>query len=171
MTRPIYILLGVFILAIGVAGISHFPKGGRMLKQIDELKVRITSTTQIPEPTYIVSTGDWYFLDHISGGLAGYDAQKKSFTQVYAESWSTLPNGAHVFKIKSGIKFHDGTPITAQDIIWRTNSLSAPGRCWVQEPRRTRSMPRWRRLSPSTHADSSSTTPAAATWSMRPTRA
>ncbi len=118
MTRPIYILLGVFILAIGVAGISHFPKGGRMLKQIDELKVRITSTTQIPEPTYIVSTGDWYFLDHISGGLAGYDAQKKSFTQVYAESWSTLPNGAHVFKIKSGIKFHDGTPITAQDIIW-----------------------------------------------------
>lgn len=87
-------------------------------RQIKELKVRITSSTEIPEPTNVVSTGDWYYLDHISGSLAGYDLEKKTFTTIYAQSWSSKPDGSHLFKLKPDIKFHDGTPITSKDVIW-----------------------------------------------------
>jgi len=87
-------------------------------KQIAELRVRITASTEIPEPTKVISTGDWYYLDHISGSLAGYDLEKKTFSTVYAQSWSSKPDGSHIFKLKPGIRFHDGTLITEKDVIW-----------------------------------------------------
>lgn len=89
-----------------------------MLKPVEELKVKITASTQMPDPTNIISTGDWYYLDHISSGLTGYDNEKKIFTPIYAESWEVQADGTHVFKIKKDLKFHDGTPLTAKDIVW-----------------------------------------------------
>ncbi|MEK6773499.1 MAG: ABC transporter substrate-binding protein [Bdellovibrionota bacterium] len=89
-----------------------------MLKPVEELKVRITASTLLPEPTNIVSTGDWYYLDHVSSGLTGYDNEKKIFAPIYAESWEVKPDGTHVFKIKKDLKFHEGTPLTAKDIVW-----------------------------------------------------
>lgn len=91
---------------------------GQMLKPVEELKVRITASTQLPEPTNIVSTGDWYYLDHVSSGLTGYDNEKKIFAPIYAESWEVKADGTHVFKIKKDLKFHDGTPLTTKDIVW-----------------------------------------------------
>lgn len=89
-----------------------------MLKPVEELKVRITASTQLPEPTNIVSTGDWYYLDHVSSGLTGYDNEKKLFAPIYAENWEVKSDGTHVFKIKKDLKFHDGTPLTVKDIVW-----------------------------------------------------
>ncbi len=89
-----------------------------MLKPIAELRVRITGSTEIPEPTKIQSTGDWYFLDHISSGLAYYDSSKNTFAPMLAVSWSEQADGTHAFRLRDGIKFHDGTPITAKDVLW-----------------------------------------------------
>ena len=89
-----------------------------MLRPIQELRVRIASNTRFPEPANIESTGDWYFLDHVSSGLSAFDNRLKKFVPLLAESWSTNSSGDHIFKLKSGIKFHDGTPITAKDVIW-----------------------------------------------------
>lgn len=89
-----------------------------MFKAIPELKVRMTASLTPPDPTDIQSTGDWYYLDHISGGLASYDADKKKFGPLYAESWSTGADGTHRFQLRKDIRFHDGTPITARDVLW-----------------------------------------------------
>lgn len=89
-----------------------------MLKPVQELKVRITAGTKLPDPVLIQTTGDWYYLDHVSSGLAAFDSSKKNFVPLFAESWSTNGSGTHTFKIREGIKFHDGTPIRAKDIIW-----------------------------------------------------
>ena len=101
-----------------VLGITYSIGGSPMRKPIDELRVRITSSTQVPEPTNIQATGDWYYLDHLSSGLVFYDIGKKTFSPMLAESWSERSDGTHVFKIRPGIRFHDGTPITARDIVW-----------------------------------------------------
>ncbi len=89
-----------------------------MLKPVDELKVRITASTALPEPTNIVSTGEWYYLDHVSSGLTAYDNDKKLFAPLYAESWEIKSDGTHVFKIKKDLKFHDGSKLTVKDILW-----------------------------------------------------
>lgn len=89
-----------------------------MLKPIDELKVRITGSMMIPDPANIESAGDWYYLDHIASSLAAFDSSVKKFIPMIAEKWSSQPDGTHIFKLKDGVKFHDGTPITVKDVLW-----------------------------------------------------
>jgi hypothetical protein len=89
-----------------------------LLKPIDELKVRITHSSAIPDPTSIVTTGDWYYLDHISSSLAAFDATSKKYIPMIAEKWTQLADGTHVFTLKRNAKFHDGTPITPKDVAW-----------------------------------------------------
>lgn len=89
-----------------------------MLKPINELSVRITSTIEIPDPANVQSSGDWYLLDHVSGGLAFFDSDTKKFSHLLASEWSTKSDGTHWFKLNQDAKFHDGTPITAKDVVW-----------------------------------------------------
>lgn len=106
------------VAGVALCALMLTKRGGNVFKPVEELRVRITSSTEVPEPTKIVSTGDWYYLDHLSSGLAHYESGKKTFLPMLAESWSELPDGTHSFRIRQGIKFHDGTPITAKDIEW-----------------------------------------------------
>src|SRR4051794_2659465 len=78
---------------------SILPEGGP-LKPIEELRVRFTGKVKIPDPAHIESTGDWYYLDHISSGLAFYDSQKKKFLPMLAESWTNDADGTHRFKLR-----------------------------------------------------------------------
>lgn len=89
-----------------------------MLKSVEELKIRITSSTEIPDPAKIDTAGQWYFLDHISNGLAAFDSEKKQFVPRFAESWTTKPDGTHIFRLLPGARFHDGTHITTKDVLW-----------------------------------------------------
>ena len=88
------------------------------LKPIDELRVRLSSSVQIPDPGHITNTGDWYYLDHVSSGLSHYDSGKKKFLPLLSESWINQPDGSHRFTLRPNIRFHDGTLITTQDILW-----------------------------------------------------
>ena len=112
-----WLVLAGTIAMISILYRTTVPRGGR-LKPIDELRVRFTGKVAIPDPAHIESTGDWYYLDHISSGLSFYDSQKKEFLPMLAESWVNDADGTHRFKIRDGITFHDGTPITARDIVW-----------------------------------------------------
>ncbi len=89
-----------------------------VLKPVSELKVRLTGLVTLPDPAKIESTGDWYYLDHVSSGLIAFDSEKKKFMPLMVEGLSTEQNGIHRFTLKQGVKFHDGTPITAKDVLW-----------------------------------------------------
>jgi peptide/nickel transport system substrate-binding protein len=42
-----------------------------------------------------------------------------------AESWSMSPDGlAYTFKIRSGVKWHDGKPLTAEDVRWALTEIT-----------------------------------------------
>jgi hypothetical protein len=110
-------VIAAFLVLLGSA-IFIEEKGGTTLKAIDELKVRVALSSGLPDPAKIESTGDWYVLDHISSGLSSFDSEKNRFVPMLAESWSTSPDGTHLFKLRSGIRFHDGTAITAKDVVW-----------------------------------------------------
>jgi len=116
--KTLFLVLFAGVCLVAVSRFKLLTVEGSMVKPVEELKVRITASTLLPEPTNIVSTGDWYYLDHVSSGLTGYDNEKKIFAPIYAESWEVKSDGTHVFKIKKDLKFHDGTPLTAKDIVW-----------------------------------------------------
>ena len=35
-----------------------------------------------------------------------------------AESWEGAPDGTWAFKLRKGVEFHDGKPLTAEDVVW-----------------------------------------------------
>ncbi|MBI3964074.1 MAG: ABC transporter substrate-binding protein [Chloroflexi bacterium] len=44
-----------------------------------------------------------------------------------AESWEVAPDGrTYTFKIRQGVKFHDNTPLTSDDIRWNLERLTNP---------------------------------------------
>lgn len=87
-----------------------------MNKAVDVLKVRVGLPAKFPNPAAIDSTGEWYFLDHVSSGLVHFDHNKGKFEGLLAENWVSHPSGAHTFTLRADAKFHDGTPITASDV-------------------------------------------------------
>ncbi|HMN68521.1 MAG TPA: ABC transporter substrate-binding protein [Bdellovibrionales bacterium] len=103
---------GIFV------GLMVVEKDKIRMKPVDELKVRITGSMTLPDPAKIDSTGDWYYLSHVSSGLVSYDSQKQKFAPLMVESLSTEENGVHRFQLLPGLKFHDGTPLTVKDVVW-----------------------------------------------------
>lgn len=54
------------------------------------------------------------------------------FEPCLAESWQSNENGdAYTFKLKKGVKFHDGSEFTASDVVFTANRLLAMGEGWA----------------------------------------
>lgn len=84
---------------------------------LDLVKVRIGTKKVLPDPAKIETTGDWYFLDHISSGLVSYDHEKNIFVPNIAQGWDISKGRVHTFKLRKDLKFSDGTSITPDDVL------------------------------------------------------
>jgi oligopeptide transport system substrate-binding protein len=60
-------------------------------------------------------------------GLVTPDAAGTGVVPATADTWTVSPDGtAYVFHIRSGVKWSDGTPVTAQDFEWTYRRLLSP---------------------------------------------
>lgn len=73
--------------------------------QVETLNPYAHSTTQI-YPTW----------KHVIEPLVEWSWSKKQIVPILAESWSNPDNNTWLFKLKKGIKFHDGSEFTAADV-------------------------------------------------------
>src|SRR5919106_5817365 len=74
--------------------------------QVETLHPYGHSTTQI-YPTW----------KHVIEPLIEWNWNKKQLVPILAESWSNPDHNTWVFKLKQGIKFHDGSEFTAADVV------------------------------------------------------
>src|SRR5215510_6547793 len=74
--------------------------------QVETLNPYAHSTTQI-YPTW----------KHVIEPLLEWSWSKRQIVPILAESWSNPDNNTWVFKLKKGIKFHDGSEFTAADVV------------------------------------------------------
>ena len=58
--------------------------------------------------------GEW---EHVIEPLIEYDFKRKDYFGVLAESWE-FQGKRWVFKLKKGIKFHNGAPLTSKDVAF-----------------------------------------------------
>jgi peptide/nickel transport system substrate-binding protein len=82
-------------------------------------------TTEI-DPIKVADEGGLGVMSQ-SGEFLAFSDNKLKLQPRLAESWK--PNGdgsVWTFKIRQGVKFHDGTPMTAQDVASSINALSDP---------------------------------------------
>lgn len=84
-------------------------------KMIDSITVPFVNVKSTPDPTKVVTTWEWYFLDQVSSSMIKWDADENSFVPVLAEKWHIDNEEIH-FTLKSNLLFSDGTPITSSDV-------------------------------------------------------
>ena len=66
-------------------------------------------------------------VNEIFGGLVNIEPFNFSVALDLAERWEISPNGTeYTFTIHPNAKFHDGTPVTAQDVKWSIERVADP---------------------------------------------
>ena len=72
------------------------------------------------DPHFTAFLGAVKIHNNIYNGLlkVEYDGKTVSFVPDLAASWDVLDEKVHVFKLKPGVRFHDGTPCDADAVKW-----------------------------------------------------
>jgi peptide/nickel transport system substrate-binding protein len=77
------------------------------------------------DPYSYGSTFTISFLNHVYEGLVRYDADLK-IEPALATEWEVMPNNIWRFKLRQGVKFHDGAEFTADDVVASLARVSHP---------------------------------------------
>ena len=71
--------------------------------------------------------GTGYHYGRIMGGYLISDNERKEMVPGIASEWSLSPDGLNwTFTIRKGVKFHDGSDLTAEDALWTIQHLFGP---------------------------------------------
>lgn len=128
MNRVIAALALAFLL---MSGISHAqaPQRGGTLNASMDLQPRSLDPIMGDAPT-----SDRYLLLQIYEALLRFDAQGK-LEPALAESWTFEQGGkAILFRLRSGVRFHDGTPFDEAAAVWNLRRALDPR---INAPRRS----------------------------------
>lgn len=78
------------------------------------------------DPHLATATATRNMMEHIYDTLVFYSAGGR-FTPGLAESWTTSPDGlTWTFTLRRNAKFHNGRPMTAEDVIYSINRIKDP---------------------------------------------
>jgi len=116
------------LLPAGQAAAQMAPKGTLVvLREID-------ADRYDPHRTTATAAGEALFL--LTDTLVSMDWDQKTIRPGLAESWTVSEDGKlYTFKLKQGVKFCDGKPFTAKDVVYSINR-------WIDPA--TRSPVKWR---------------------------
>src|SRR5579875_328669 len=90
------------------------------------IRVGAIAPTAAPNPLLVNDLGGILLLNQVGEGLVRYDAQNLPRPWL-ATSWSTNADGTvWTFKIRPGVKFSNGTPMTVDDVVYSLRSQSDP---------------------------------------------
>ena len=90
---------------------------GQALAASDTLRAGITGYSVINtlDPGKASLIPEYYVIWSVYNGLLTFDDKMKIVPDL-AESYGTTDEGALEFKLRSGVKFHDGSILTAEDV-------------------------------------------------------
>ena len=113
MTFKSILLAGVAIACFATAGSAQTLRWGAA-RDINSL-----------DPYSYGSTFTISFLNHVYEGLVRYNADLQ-IEPALATEWEVLPNNIWRFKLRQGVKFHDGADFTADDVVSSLARVSHP---------------------------------------------
>ncbi len=82
-----------------------------------ELKIGLAAEPSSIDPHYHVFTPNLQLTEEIFETLTTFD-DSRNIKPLLAESWKNVNPKTWEFKLRKGVKFSDGTPFTAQDVIY-----------------------------------------------------
>ena len=82
-----------------------------------ELRIGLANEPTAMDPHYHNLSPNNSLLSHVFDSLVGQDDRQR-LTPDLAESWRAIDANTWEFKLRKNVKFHDGTPFTADDVIF-----------------------------------------------------
>ncbi len=92
----------------------------------------IEEATSLDPATAGSANGTVLVLRHLFEPLAAYEGSPFRLTPRLARSWTVKDNRVWEFKLRQGVKHHDGTPVTAEDVKYSLDIYRQDG-----SPRKT----------------------------------
>jgi peptide/nickel transport system substrate-binding protein len=90
-----------------------------------ELRIGIAAEPTSMDPHYHALSPNISIHNHMFEKLVTSD-EKETLMPALAESWKVLPDGiTWEFKLRAGVKWHDGSPFTADDVIYTFERVPA----------------------------------------------
>src|SRR5687768_6300907 len=82
-----------------------------------EIRLGVSSEPTSMDPHFHNLSPNNSMLSHVFESLVGQD-EKQRLVPELAESWKPIDATTWEFKLRKGVRFHDGTPFTADDVIF-----------------------------------------------------
>ncbi len=87
-----------------------------------------TQNVENLDPALISSDSEILLANHVYDYLVDFDVQNKIRPRL-ATSWSVTDDGlTYQFQLAEGVQFHDGSELTARDVVWTFDRLRDPAR-------------------------------------------
>ena len=106
--------------AIAPGGAAHAEKAKDTLRLAVDQPIKLIDATQNPNPE--ANLIDRAVLDT----LIAYDVATKTYHGQLAESWKQIDSKTMEFKLRHGVKFTDGSEMTADDVIYSFQYATDP---------------------------------------------
>jgi peptide/nickel transport system substrate-binding protein len=94
--------------------------GAAVPSQAKDLKIALASEPTSIDPHFHNLTPNNSLAMHFFDALVIFD-EKQRVTPGLAVSWKTIDDLTWEFKLRKGVKFHDGSPFTADDVVFTMN--------------------------------------------------
>lgn len=86
------------------------------------LKLAVAAAPTSVDPHYHTFSPNESLDDHIFSTLVSMDAKSRPQPEL-AESWKMLDDNTWEFKLRKGVKFHNGDDFTAEDVVYTINRV------------------------------------------------
>ena len=97
------------------------------------LRIAMTADIRSTEPGVNRDSNSDMVVEHMVEGLVAF-SENAEVKPLLAQSVAVSDDGkTYTFKLREGVKFHNGAPLTAQDVVWSWNFFMSPKSGW---PRR-----------------------------------
>jgi peptide/nickel transport system substrate-binding protein len=113
-TKALAIVVAASSMAVATVASGAMPAGATSVAQATTLHLAFGGDMQVPDPDIFYEIEGNAVVTSLYEGLVKYANNSTKIVPALASSWTVSPDAlTYTFKIRPGVKFHDGTPVNA----------------------------------------------------------
>ncbi|WP_326537833.1 ABC transporter substrate-binding protein [Pseudorhodoferax sp.] len=129
-SHPSRALRAAALLALGLAAATALPAQAQAVGAGQTLRIQINSDIRSTDPGGNRDDNTDNVLLHVGEGLVAL-REDTSVSPMLASKVDTSADGlAYTFTLREGVKFHNGAPLTAEDVVWSWQRYLKPTSGW-----------------------------------------